>query len=81
MLRARGLRCRSVHPLTVSELQALVSVFRTRLGADPSRDRDRDTSIERCDVAIDDGPGKKSRFTATIVCRNGSVQSLPSGAR
>ncbi|KAJ0109178.1 hypothetical protein J7T55_009508 [Diaporthe amygdali] len=42
----------------------------TRCG-DPTRDRDNVTTIERCDVAIDDGPGKKSRFIAKIFCRNG----------
>ncbi|ROW17741.1 hypothetical protein VPNG_00682 [Cytospora leucostoma] len=38
---------------------------------DPTRDRDNVTTIERCDVSIDDGPGKKSRFIAKIFCRNG----------
>ncbi|KAL2277401.1 hypothetical protein FJTKL_00085 [Diaporthe vaccinii] len=52
-------------------IKALLSVFRTRTGGDPTRDRDNVTTIERCDVAIDDGPGKKSRFIAKIFCRNG----------
>ncbi|KAG6365260.1 hypothetical protein INS49_006869 [Diaporthe citri] len=47
------------------------ALFRTRTGGDPTRDRDNVTTIERCDVAIDDGPGKKSRFIAKIFCRNG----------
>ncbi|KUI65377.1 DNA repair protein rad9 [Cytospora mali] len=38
---------------------------------DPTRDRDNVTTIERCEVSIDDGPGKKSRFIAKIFCRNG----------
>ncbi|KAL1871419.1 hypothetical protein Daus18300_004786 [Diaporthe australafricana] len=42
-----------------------------KAGGDPTRDRDNVTTIERCDVAIDDGPGKKSRFIAKIFCRNG----------
>ncbi|KAH8781483.1 Rad9-domain-containing protein [Diaporthe sp. PMI_573] len=41
------------------------------LCGDPTRDRENVTTIERCDVAIDDGPGKKSRFIAKIFCRNG----------
>lgn len=52
-------------------IQALLSVFRTRTGGDPTRDRDNVTTIERCDISIDDGPGKKSRFIAKIFCRNG----------
>lgn len=52
-------------------IKALLSVFRTRTGGDPTRDRDNVTTIERCDVSIDDGPGKKSRFIAKIFCRNG----------
>ncbi|KAK3322242.1 Rad9-domain-containing protein [Apodospora peruviana] len=53
-------------------IKSLLSVFRTRQG-DPSRDKD--ASIERCDVAIDDGPGKKSRLVARIACRNGITAS------
>ncbi|KAJ9151850.1 DNA repair protein rad9 [Pleurostoma richardsiae] len=53
-------------------IRALLSVFRSRTaGGDPSRDRERESTIERCDVAIEDGPGKKSRLIAKIVTRNG----------
>ncbi|POS78148.1 hypothetical protein DHEL01_v203455 [Diaporthe helianthi] len=51
--------------------KALLSVFRNRSGGDPNRDRENTTAIERCDVAIDDGAGKNSRFIAKIVFRNG----------
>ncbi|CAJ2506762.1 Uu.00g079480.m01.CDS01 [Anthostomella pinea] len=50
--------------------RALLSLFRNRSG-DPLHDRERDTTIERCDVAIIDEAGKKSRFIAKIVFRNG----------
>lgn len=52
-------------------IKALLSVFRNRSGGDPTRDRENVTTIERCEVAIDDGPGKNSRFIAKIFCRNG----------
>jgi cell cycle checkpoint control protein RAD9A len=60
-------------------VRSLLAVFRTRMGGDPARERDKDATIERCDVDIDDGIGRKSRFTAIIVCRNGmtAVHSLP----
>ncbi|KAL8360683.1 hypothetical protein RB601_007100 [Gaeumannomyces tritici] len=60
-------------------IKALLAVFRARVGGEPGRDREREAAIERCDVAIDDGPGKKSRFIAQIVCRNGitATHSLP----
>ncbi|KAI0004868.1 Rad9-domain-containing protein [Xylariaceae sp. FL0662B] len=50
--------------------RALLSLFRSRSG-DPLHDREKDTTIERCDVAVVDQPGKKSRFIAKIVFRNG----------
>ncbi|KAI1393343.1 Rad9-domain-containing protein [Hypoxylon trugodes] len=50
--------------------RALLSLFRVRSG-DPQHDREKDTTIEHCDVAIVDEPGKKSRFIAKIVFRNG----------
>ncbi|KAI1658276.1 Rad9-domain-containing protein [Daldinia decipiens] len=50
--------------------RALLSIFRARSG-DPLHDREKDTTIEHCDVAIVDEPGKKSRFIAKIVFRNG----------
>ncbi|KAH8157722.1 hypothetical protein CIB48_g10527 [Xylaria polymorpha] len=50
--------------------RALLSLFRSRSG-DPLHDREKDTTVERCDVVITDEPGKKSRFVAKIVFRNG----------
>ncbi|KAI0468336.1 Rad9-domain-containing protein [Xylaria cf. heliscus] len=50
--------------------RALLSLFRSRSG-DPLHEREKDTTIERCDVVITDEPGKKSRFVAKIVFRNG----------
>jgi cell cycle checkpoint control protein RAD9A len=34
-------------------------------------DREKDTIIDRCDVVVIDEAGKKSRFVAKIVFRNG----------
>ncbi|KAK3340901.1 Rad9-domain-containing protein [Neurospora tetraspora] len=58
-------------------IRSLLSIFRSRQGGDSARDKD--ASIERCDVAIDDGPGKKSRLIARVSCRNGitASHSLP----
>ncbi|KAK3379753.1 Rad9-domain-containing protein [Lasiosphaeria ovina] len=53
--------------------KSLLSVFRTRQGGDQARDGS--ATIERCDVTIDDGPGKKSRLVAKIACRNGITAS------
>ncbi|KAI1465238.1 Rad9-domain-containing protein [Daldinia caldariorum] len=50
--------------------RALLSIFRARSG-DPLHDREKDTIIDHCDVAIVDEPDKKSRFIAKIVFRNG----------
>ncbi|KAI1739928.1 Rad9-domain-containing protein [Xylaria scruposa] len=50
--------------------RALLSLFRSR-GGDPLHDRERDTTIDRCDVVITDEAGKKSRFVAKIIFRNG----------
>ncbi|KAH9899018.1 Rad9-domain-containing protein [Xylariomycetidae sp. FL2044] len=50
--------------------KALISLFRNR-GGDPLHDREKDTTIDKCDVSIVDEPGKKSRFIAKIVFRNG----------
>ncbi|KAI1378399.1 Rad9-domain-containing protein [Hypoxylon crocopeplum] len=52
--------------------RALLSLFRVRSG-DPSHEKEKDTTIERCDIAIVDEPGKKSRFIAKIVFRNGKL--------
>ncbi|KAI1758985.1 Rad9-domain-containing protein [Hypoxylon sp. FL1150] len=52
--------------------KALLSIFRVRSG-DASHEREKDTTIDRCDVAIVDEPGKTSRFIAKIIFRNGSV--------
>ncbi|OTA99111.1 hypothetical protein M426DRAFT_68439 [Hypoxylon sp. CI-4A] len=51
--------------------RALLPIFRARNGGDATRDGDKDTSIQHCDVAIVDEPGKKSRFHAKIVFRHG----------
>ncbi|KAF2963841.1 hypothetical protein GQX73_g9749 [Xylaria multiplex] len=50
--------------------RVLLSLFRSRSG-DPLHEREKDTTIDRCDVIITDEPGKKSRFVAQIVFRNG----------
>ncbi|KAJ8112134.1 hypothetical protein ONZ43_g5464 [Nemania bipapillata] len=50
--------------------RALLSLFRSR-GGDPQHEREKDTTIDRCDVVITDEPGMKSRFVAKIVFRNG----------
>ncbi|KAI1102611.1 Rad9-domain-containing protein [Jackrogersella minutella] len=50
--------------------RALLSLFRARSG-DTLHEREKDTTIEHCDVAIVDEPGKKSRFITKIVFRNG----------
>ncbi|KXX75252.1 DNA repair protein rad9 [Madurella mycetomatis] len=58
--------------------RSLLTIFRARQsGGDQSRERD--ASIERCDVAIDDGIGKQSRLVARISFRNGitASHSLP----
>lgn len=63
-------------------LQSLLTIFRARQGGG-DQSRDRDASIERCDVAIDDGLGKKSRLVARVSFRNGlcraSVHRSPPG--
>ncbi|KAI1338243.1 Rad9-domain-containing protein [Xylariaceae sp. FL0016] len=50
--------------------RALLSLFRNRSG-DPLHERERDTTIERCDVTIIDEADRKSRFIAKIIFRNG----------
>ncbi|KXJ88801.1 Rad9-domain-containing protein [Microdochium bolleyi] len=50
--------------------KALLSLFRQRTG-DPLHEREKDTTIDRCDISIVDEPGKKSRFVARILFRNG----------
>ncbi|KAH7041472.1 Rad9-domain-containing protein [Microdochium trichocladiopsis] len=50
--------------------KALLSLFRQRSG-DPMHEREKDTTIDRCDISIVDEPGKKSRFVARILFRNG----------
>jgi cell cycle checkpoint control protein RAD9A len=52
-------------------IQALLSIFRARSG-DPLHEHDKDTTIERCDVAVEDDPEKASRFVVKILCRNGT---------
>lgn len=50
--------------------KALLLLFKARSG-DPLHDREKDTTIDKCDVAVEDEPGKKSRFIVRITCRNG----------
>ncbi|KAI1827427.1 putative polyketide synthase [Xylaria intraflava] len=50
--------------------RALLSLFRSRSG-DPLHEREKDTTIERCEVTVTDEPRKKSRIVAKIVFRNG----------
>ncbi|KAK4200460.1 putative DNA repair protein rad9 [Triangularia verruculosa] len=59
-------------------IKSLLAIFRTRQGGGETAPG-RDASIERCDVAIDDGVGKKSRLVARISFRNGitASHSLP----
>ncbi|CAK7216587.1 hypothetical protein SBRCBS47491_002878 [Sporothrix bragantina] len=52
-------------------IRALLSIFRSRTGGDAGRGGSGDSSIERCDVSIEDGPNRKSRFVAKIAWRNG----------
>ncbi|KAK3302273.1 Rad9-domain-containing protein [Chaetomium strumarium] len=59
-------------------IRSLLTIFRARqAGGDQARERD--ASIDRCDVAIDDGLGKKSRLVARVSFRNGitASHSLP----
>ena len=49
--------------------EALIPVFKGR-AVDPTREKD--TSIEKCEVVVEDGPGEtKSRFIIKMTCRNG----------
>ncbi|KAK4123551.1 cell cycle checkpoint [Parathielavia appendiculata] len=59
-------------------IRSLLTIFRARQGS-AEQSRERDASIERCDVAIDDGVGKKSRLVARVSFRNGitASHSLP----
>ncbi|KAL1874376.1 hypothetical protein VTK73DRAFT_402 [Phialemonium thermophilum] len=63
-------------------IRSLLSIFRARSSGDPNRDRDRESSIEKCDVVVDDGPGK-SRLIAKVFCRNGitATHALPFEAK
>lgn len=61
-------------------VQALLSIFRARSG-DPLHEHDKDTTIDRCDVAVEDGAEKTSRFIVKIVCRNGSYYTLHASQR
>ncbi|OLN85498.1 DNA repair protein rad9 [Colletotrichum chlorophyti] len=58
-------------------IRALTSIFRSRVGGDPQRDRERESTIDRCDVAIEDGPGVRSRFIVKLVFRNGTPYAAP----
>ncbi|KAK0623501.1 Rad9-domain-containing protein [Immersiella caudata] len=54
-------------------VRSLLSVFRARQCGGESTGRE--SVIERCEVAIEDGPGKKSRLIARVTCRNGITAS------
>ncbi|KAM7185655.1 DNA repair protein rad9 [Rhypophila sp. PSN 637] len=56
-------------------IKSLLSVFRTRTSGGDFGRADKDAAVESCDVAVDDGPGKKSRLVARINCRNGITSS------
>ncbi|GKU04405.1 dna repair protein rad9 [Fusarium langsethiae] len=60
-------------------IRALVSLFRSRTAADSQRDTEKQTLIDRCDIAIEDGEGVQSRFIARLIFRNGltSTHRLP----
>ncbi|KJZ76219.1 hypothetical protein HIM_04301 [Hirsutella minnesotensis 3608] len=60
-------------------IRALTSLFRSRSNVDAQRDAEKQTLIERCDVAIEDGEGVKSRFIVRIIFRSGltSTHRLP----
>ncbi|KAF7559429.1 hypothetical protein G7046_g4711 [Stylonectria norvegica] len=60
-------------------IRALISLFRSRSSVDNQRDVDKQTLIERCDVAVEDGEGIQSRFIVRLVFRNGltSTHRLP----
>ncbi|KAL7918304.1 Rad9 domain-containing protein [Trichoderma austrokoningii] len=51
--------------------RGLISLFRNRSGVESRGDVDKQTIIDRCDVAIEDGEGVKSRFIARIIFQNG----------
>ncbi|KAF5020363.1 hypothetical protein F66182_7612 [Fusarium sp. NRRL 66182] len=52
-------------------IRALISMFRSRTAPDSQRDVEKQTLIDRCDVAIEDGEGVQSRFIARLIFRNG----------
>ncbi|KAL6802537.1 Rad9 domain-containing protein [Trichoderma sp. SZMC 28013] len=52
-------------------IRGLASLFRSRSGVESRGDADKQSIIDRCDVAIEDGEGVKSRFIARIIFRNG----------
>ncbi|KAG4254113.1 hypothetical protein FPRO04_06552 [Fusarium proliferatum] len=60
-------------------IRALISLFRSRTAPDSQRDAEKQTLIDRCDVAIEDGEGVQSRFIARLIFRNGltSTHRLP----
>ncbi|KAH6893417.1 Rad9-domain-containing protein [Thelonectria olida] len=60
-------------------IRALVSLFRSRTAPDSQRDAEKQTLIDRCDIAIEDGEGVQSRFIVRIIFRNGmtSTHRLP----
>ncbi|KAI5457741.1 Rad9-domain-containing protein [Mariannaea sp. PMI_226] len=60
-------------------IRTLVSLFRSRSAPDSQRDAEKQTLIDRCDVAIEDGEGIQSRVIVRIIFRNGltSTHRLP----
>lgn len=54
-------------------LEALLAVFKSRI-SDP---RGGDTSIDRCEVSVEDKPNKvQCRLVVRMVCRHGMTISL-----
>jgi cell cycle checkpoint control protein RAD9A len=62
------------YSLEVDIHQALLSVFRGRLS--DSRDKDNDTSLERCELSLQDRPDQaECRLIAKMICRNGVLKT------
>lgn len=66
-----SLLCQESESAADENSQALISIFRSRSG-DLQRDRELQSSIDKCDVAIEDGPNVASRFVAKLTFRNGA---------
>jgi hypothetical protein len=55
--------------------QSLLTIFRARHNSG-DQSREKNSAIESCDVAIDDGLGRKSRLVARVSFRNGTHGNL-----